>query len=237
MRRTRLLGFAAAVLTILPSSQVAVAASSAAAVSPVGISQQTGVEVHGDFQVGPTRFVLEMNPGEEKVIEVQLTSREGEPRNFTLSVEDFSVSDDGQDNIQFYGNGSGPFSAKSWVTPVVSNISLRHAERATIPVHVVIPKNAAVGDHYSVVLFQRDPKDTGASGLSMIARVGALFLITVKGDVVRQATLQQFLVAKPVFWSLPASFSMQYRNTGTVHVTPRGHMKFHSVKISKTGTK
>ncbi|MBP9850485.1 MAG: hypothetical protein KBC47_02225 [Candidatus Peribacteraceae bacterium] len=193
------------------------------------ISQQTGVEVRGDFQVGPTRFVLEMDPGEERTIEVQLTSREGQPRSYDIQIEDFSVTDDGTDNIQFYANGNGPFSARSWVEPIVDSVDLKHGERAFIKVKITVPMNAAVGDHYSVVLFERKPAGEVQGGFNLISRVGALLLITVKGDLIREGDLQMFTGKKNIYWMLPAQFSIQYRNTGTVHLVPAGHVQIKNI--------
>lgn len=203
--------------------------AAAAPLNPVTISDQAGVEVRGDFQVGPTRFVLEMDPGEERIIEIQLTSREGEPRTYTLGIEDFSVTDDGTDSIQFYGNGAGPFSAKSWIDPAAWNIGINHGQRAFVPVKVTVPKNAAVGDHYSVVLFQRDPKANQGGGFNLVARIGALLLITVKGDLVREGSMQGFSVGKQLNWSLPVQFALRYRNTGTVHLVPTGHIEISNL--------
>ncbi len=213
----------------LAQSEPAVTASPKPAA--IQISQQSGVEVRGDFQVGPTRFVLEMDPGETRTIEVHLTSREGEPRNYTIEIEDFAVSDDGTDSIQFYGNGAGPFSAKPWIQPAASSIDLKHGERAFVPVKVSVPKDASVGDHYSVVLFQRTPKpdDQERGGFNLVARIGALLLITVKGDLIKQGSMENFTVSRPVYWSLPSQFSIIYKNTGTVHLTPTGHIELKNI--------
>lgn len=205
--------------------------SALSTVPPLQISEQSGVEVRGDFQVGPTRFVLEMDPGETRTVEVQLTSREGEPRNYSINIEDFSVSDDGTDNIQFYGNGAGPFSAKPWITPAVENFGLKHGERAFIPVKISIPNDASVGDHYSVVIFQRDLKQSEEQkgGFNLIARIGALLLITVKGDLIKEGSMEGFSVGRPIYWSLPAQFSIIYKNTGTVHLTPSGRIEVKNI--------
>ena len=195
----------------------------------VTINQHGCIEVRGDFQVGPTRFVLDMDPGEERTIQVKLLSRQGEQRNFEIGVEDFSVSDDGTDSVQFYGNGNGPFSARSWIQPEISTINLDHGEEATISVKITVPKNAAVGEHYSVVLFQRTPKENARAGFNMISRVGALILLTVRGDTVTEGTLQQFSTSKRVYFALPAQFLIQYRNTGTVHIVPRGKIEIKNM--------
>ncbi len=225
------------VLSVLPS--LALAQQAAAPASPAAlsmranesfvVSQQTGVEVRGDFQVGPTRFIVELSPGEERTVETTITSREGEPRGYSISVEDFAISNDGNDSIQFYGNGSGPFSAKSWITPVVDHFSLNHGERAFLPIKISIPDNASVGDHYAVVLFQRNLKDLSKPGFNVIPRVGALLLITVKGDVIKHGILQDFNVSRPVYWSLPTHFGIQYANEGTVHIVPVGHIEIKNI--------
>lgn len=196
---------------------------------PIRISQQTGVEVRGDFQVGPTRFVIEVDPGEERTIDVEVTSREGQPRDYDLKVEDFSISDDGTDSIQFFAEKDGPFSARAWVQTPASSMTLRHGERATVPVKISIPKNASVGDHYSVVIFERRPVSEVKSGFNLISRVGALLLITVKGDLIREGDMQSFSTKKKIYWTLPAQFSIQYRNTGTVHLVPAGHVEIKNI--------
>ena len=63
----------------------------------------------------------------------------------------------------------------------------------------------------------------------MVSRVGALFLITVKGDVIQQGTLQQFLVQRHLNWTLPVKFTLQYRNTGTVHLVPQGELNIRNI--------
>ncbi|MDD5054920.1 MAG: hypothetical protein PHZ00_01485 [Candidatus Peribacteraceae bacterium] len=195
----------------------------------VRINQEQDVEVRGDFILSPTRIVMELDPGEEETVELQIISREGIQRSFDVTVEDFSITDDGTDNIQFYAGSDGPFSARSWVTPAVPAVTIEHGQRAFFTVKVSVPKNASVGDHYSVVLFQRQPGEDERGGVSMVSRVGALFLITVKGDVVREGSLQQFLVQRRLNWALPVGFALQYRNTGTVHVVPQGHMEIRNI--------
>lgn len=229
-RRTRYALLILGVTALLPSAARAQQDEDPVPRPDIFISEQSGVEVRGDFQVGPTRFVLEMDPGESRTIEIQLTSREGESREYTLGVEDFAVTDDGTDSIQFFGISDGPFSARSWVKPLVSDIGLEHAQRAFIPVTISVPANASAGDHYSVVLFQREPKGEAAGGgFHLISRVGALLLITVKGDIVREGTLQQFSVSKPLYWSLPTQFTIQYKNTGTVHLVPTGSVQMKNI--------
>ncbi len=201
--------------------------SSSAAAQPVSISQQSDIPVRNDFQVGPTRFVMELSPGEERTIKIEILSRGGDEYTYSLSVEDFSSDESGND-IAMYGGKDGPFSSRSWVQPFLNKVNLKHGERATIPVTVKVPANAAIGDHYSTVLFQRDPKGV-QPGFNIVARVGVLLLITVKGQVIREGGLQGFGSDSPLYWSLPATLSMRYKNTGTVHLIPTGTVEIRNV--------
>lgn len=205
----------------------ATASSAPAAQSPIVVAQQNDVPVRNDFQVGPTRFVMELAPGEEQTIKIEILSRGGDEYSYSLSVEDFS-SDEKGDDIAMYGGKDGPFSSRSWVQPGVRQINLKHGERATIPITVRVPTNAAVGDHYSTVLFQRDPKGV-QPGFNIVARVGVLLLITVKGQVIREGELQSFQSASPLYWWLPSSLSLRYKNTGTVHLIPTGKVEIRNI--------
>jgi hypothetical protein len=207
-------------------AQSASSASSSSAPN-IAISQQSDIPVANDFQVGPTRFVMELAPGEERTIKIEILSRGGEEHTYSLSVEDFSSDESGND-IAMYGGKDGPFSSRSWVQAAITKLNLKHGERATIPVTVRIPANAAIGDHYSTVLFQRDPKGV-QPGFNIVARVGVLLLITVKGQVIREGGLKSFSSGSPFYWKLPASLDLRYENTGTVHLVPTGRVEIRNI--------
>ncbi len=207
------------VFVMTPVVAVAASASSDASIMR---TQETGAPIRGDSQIGPTRFVLEMLPGETKTVHMELLSREGTHRQYAISVEDFSITNDGTDTIQFFENDNGPFPAKSWIQPAASSLTLKHGERARIPVTISVPHDAKAGDHYAVVVVQNQRSTDENIGTGLLSRVGAIFLITVKGDLRRDGELQQFSRMQHVYWSSSAQLSMRYRNTGTVHLVPAG---------------
>lgn len=193
----------------------------------VPITQEGGIPVRNDFQVSPTRFTLEMDPGEQRTIDISVISRSGEPYTFSSLTEDFAW--DEKEDIHLFGSRDGPFSARRWAVPNIGSVTLSHGERATIPVTVTVPQNASVGDHYVAVLFQRDPKEGPQAGFNIIARVGVLVLVTVKGPVVKQGNLQEFRSLLPVYWWLPSTFALRYKNEGTVHLIPSGTVKIKNI--------
>ncbi len=225
--RMRLRAFVASFVlaSVLLPCAASVAQAESGAVLPV--SQEGGIPMRNDFQVSPTRFVLDMDPGEERTIQISIISRSGEPYTFSTNAEDFAA--DEREDIVLFGDKDGPFSARAWVYPAMKSVQLNHGQRATIPVTIKVPDNAAVGDHYVAVLFQRDPKKGPEPGFNIMARVGVLLLITVKGPMVRQGQLEQFKSLLPMYWWLPATLRLQYRNEGTVHLIPSGSVQIKNI--------
>lgn len=204
------------------------ASSSVGPVLPV--NQESGVAVMGDFQISPTRFVIEMDPGDEQTVQISLINRGGEPYSYSFHTEDFSANGEVSEDIQLFGKVDGPFSARSWIYTPTSSVRLDHGERTTIPVRVTAPRNAAVGDHYTAFLIQRDPVDAGqGQGFSVISQVGALLLITIRGNPERTGHLESFGSQLPVYWWLPSTLKMQYRNDGNVHLVPRGSVVIRNI--------
>ncbi len=201
--------------------------ASSIAPSAVPVSQEGGIPVRNDFQVSPTRFTMELEPGEEQTVQISLLSRSDDEYTYSITAEDFGA--DEEEDIRLFGGQDGPFSARRWAKTPITSLKLSHGEHATIPVTVTVPANAAAGDHYVAVLFQRDPKEGPQAGFNIIARVGVLFLITVKGPAVKKGHLETFKSLLPVYWWLPAEFSLQYRNEGTVHLVPQGSVQIKNI--------
>lgn len=230
MHRLRSLAVSLAVF-VLPLAVLAAPRADSIAGGPTGVSiaQESDIEVRGDFIVSPTHVALEMAPGEERAVEVSIISREGKPASYSVGVEDFSISDDGLDNIFFYGQDTGPFPARSWLTPMARSVTLQHGERAVLPVRVTVPRGAVPGDHYAAVLVQRLASQAAQGGFAPVTRIGTPFLITVAGSVSRSGSLERFSPSSRVFWSLPVRMVLEFRNTGMVFVEPEGHVQIRNL--------
>lgn len=185
------------------------------------ISQEPSLEVRGDIQAYPRRLVVELSPGETHTVEVAVQNRLGEAEQVSIHVEDFFAVEHEMSGIQFYGTSSGPYSARSWVKPQASSLWLAHGDQAFVPVKVTVPRGTKPGDYYAATLFQR-ASDTEAG---LVSRVASLLLITVKGESVRKGTVEDFTVQPSFAWSLPVSFSLKYKNEGTVFAAPTGFVE------------
>jgi hypothetical protein len=177
----------------------------------------------GDFIVGPARVILSMKPGEERTVEIQLTNREGRLAAFDLSTEDFAADDSPEGTPVFYADGEeGPFPASTWIVPQIKRIELAHAERAFIPVTVKVPRDADPGDHQAALMFIRDTKSQPIGGFNIVSRVASLFIISVQGDVVKDATVDSLWSRYYFNWFYPVFLEMTAHNKGTIHMMPKG---------------
>ncbi|MFW6210386.1 MAG: hypothetical protein ACOC4E_02765, partial [Patescibacteria group bacterium] len=64
----------------------------------------------GDFVVGPGRSEIEVQPGETVVLEISVTNRISDNRQFNLDIEDISGTADASRPAQLMGAERGPYS-------------------------------------------------------------------------------------------------------------------------------
>lgn len=189
------------------------------------------VPVDSSFPSGPTSFPLEMERGETITRTIQVDNRFGKERKFKVQVEDFQGStDDPSQTVLLQGDKSGRYSAKDWVKPELMEFTSNHAERTYFDVTVHIPESADSGDHYASVLISAEPDvkegdiDTTKPNVRITSRVGILFFIRVRGDIVEDGRLESF--QNKDFWyeSTPVNFRTIYKNDGSVRIRPYGEI-------------
>lgn len=209
---------------------VALAQTSQSSQGQVRINVQNDMPAIGDFMVGPARVLLSIAPGEERTVEIQLTNREGQPATFELSKEDFAADPEHEGTPTFFESSiPGPYPARSWITPEVNSITLRHAERAFINVTVRVPADAEPGDHQAALIFTRDVENQPAGGFSIVSRVAALFIITVEGDVVQEGYIDRLSAHSYLNWFFPVRLDLSARNLGTVYMSPTGTIDIRNI--------
>lgn len=203
---------------------------SEAARTNVRINEQRNTPDMDDYVVSPTRFLLQMEPGDERLVELQLTNRTGEPTVYEFTTEDF-VADPEQDGSPSFlsPSQSGPFPARQWIVPDVSSLTLEHAERAFIPLTIRVPEDAEPGDHQAAIIVRKRSTADSASGLRIVSRVASLFIITVPGDINREGEVTRFWTNRWLNWFLPADFYVTAHNTGNVHLNANGVVTIRNV--------
>lgn len=163
-----------------------------------------GEEVFGDFVVGPGKFEIAIQPGESKTVEVTVSNRTGGPRFFEIVAEDAMGSTDPSQTLVLLGDDRGPYSLKDYVKVQAPRFQLPHNTRARIPVTITIPPDAEPGGLYGSLLVSTVSTEAHAGDgqgtapqSAVVARIGALFFVTIPGDVAKDGALKDFTTVPP----------------------------------------
>lgn len=201
------------------------------------IEELKDVNNTGDFDIGPTSFIINAKAGDTVNRTIQVTSRDGKKSDYFIEVEDFegSKSDPSQSHM-LLGKNKGNYGAKDWVTPEFTTFSLSHGQRLFFNVQIKIPDNADSGEHYFAVLISRKPvtDTTNANNqdkpnIVITSRVGSLFLVNVEGNVIQKGSLDSFVAQSNIFTKAPAKMQVVFKNEGTVHLEAKGEVQIKNL--------
>jgi hypothetical protein len=194
----------------------------------------------GDFVVGPGRTEITVAPGETVVQEITITNRISDGRTFILEVDDITGSTDGSSAVALADGARGPYSIRDYISFPQKSITLNLGERARVPVTISLPKDAEPGGLYGSVLVSTDrspQENASGSRTPVIARIGSLFFVTVKGDVERsgQVTGIATLDNKAWYEKGPVNLGIFYDNNGSVHLNPYGEISIKNMFGEEVG--
>lgn len=203
-----------------------------------------GDGVFGDFVVGPGKIELSINPGETKTVEITVSNRTGGPRFFEIVTEDATGSTDPTQSLKLLGDDRGPYSLKDYIHVQAPRFELPHNTRARIPVTVSVPPNAEPGGLYGSLLVstvstearQGDGQGTAPQS-AVVARIGALFFVTIPGDVAKDGVLKDFTTVPPqtFYQSGPLTFGLLFENRGSIHLAPYGEIRIRNFFNEEVG--
>lgn len=145
--------------------------------------------------LAPARFQLDMMPGTETTVVVNLNHRSAGTDAGTFrviaSLNDWNISSEGQ--VEFHKAGTQPNSASSWMIFSPAEVAVRPGRTHAIRVTITVPKDATPGDHLAALIVEPrgDNKRTVGAQLQMSVRfrMAAVFYITVP-QATRHGVLQ-----------------------------------------------
>ena len=109
--------------------------------------------------LAPARFELEMKPGTETTVVVNLDYKSGgdptKPARIVASLNDWDLTRDGR--VEYYPANTRPNSASPWLIYSPGEASVTPGTVHQIRVTVAVPANAAPGDHLSALVIEQRP--------------------------------------------------------------------------------
>lgn len=176
-------------------------------------SQQTSLGV------SPAIVEEVLFPGEEKIISVFVFNTTDLPLAVKAKAESFAVRE------YVSQSAKKTFDASSWIKIVPADFILLPHKPQKVEIAVDVPFKAEPGGHYATVYFQPlvAANHTLSKDTYLVARVGVLTFLTVRGQIVQQAELGDLQTAS-LSQVGPQSFSLAFHNQGNIHLLPSGEV-------------
>lgn len=171
------------------------------------------------IQISPVTFNFEIKPGESQGGKILITNRNDETMNYVMELEIFdSSSEDGVPSFTVVKPKEGVSTFVDWVTfPDGDKGSIEVGKSKEVNFTISVPAGAEPGGHYGAIFAkQTKPLISEQNQVGVAARVGALVLISVPGNVQKGAQIATFVSPKFV-WRGPVNMEMKVKNTGSVH--------------------
>ncbi len=202
-----------------------------------------GDKVFNDFVLGPGKVDLRMEPGETKIIELNVSNRYDESKVFGIDIEDMAGSNNLDRAVVLLGDDKGPYSLRDYISVPAERFELAPNTRAIVPVTISIPPDAEPGGLYGSVLLQTVTRKAQASSgdtrpqSAIVSRIGTLFFITVPGEVEEDGSLVDFSTInnQKFYENGPINFQILYENAGSVHLNPYGEVRITNMFDEEVG--
>lgn len=163
-------------------------------------SAQTHASSGDGIALAPARFELEMTPGSETTVVVNLdyhtAQANSQPYRLVASLNDWEINQKGE--LGFYKAGTQPNSATPWIIYSPAEVTVQPGQTHSIRVTVSVPKDATPGDHLAALIVEQRPEtiklNRNARQMVMRFRMGAMFYIIVP-QATRRGTLANLQAA------------------------------------------
>jgi hypothetical protein len=185
-----------------------------------------------NLTISPLPISLSTDPGKAVTTPIRVQNTGNRAVNLKVSIMKFSAEGSTGEPRLLDPTPQDEF--VNWVTYSKKNFVAEPNVYNTVDVTVKPPKTAAFGYYYAVV-FSQDNGNTPAvpSQNKVNGAVASLVLLTVNAPgAKRQVEVVSLKSQKRLYQYLPAKFDITVKNTGNIHVIPKGNLF-----ISRAGKK
>lgn len=185
----------------------------------VGFAQENG----GGVTISPVTFELTANPGDTISNIIKVSNPTDSVLSIKMEAEDFrAVGEEGKVVTTSEADKDTTYSLRKWIKIAPSEFTLETDEQKIIDFIIEVPENAEPGGKYgSILAGVSGSLSDGGMGAAISTKTGALVLLMVSGDLKEELMVSNF--STPSFSEYgPIPFEIKFKNTGTVHVRPKG---------------
>lgn len=196
--------------------------------SGVGSAQSIGGFA---LQVTPSPIVETIEPGRTKVVELKIRNQNTQKETLKMGMRDFSIDNaTGEVTLE----NTEPSDVKGWVTFADPLFEVNAGEWFTQKITIAVPANAGFTYAFALTVSRANPtKEQG--GKTAIEGSVAVFtlLSTNRPDATRKLDVVSFKSPKKVYEYLPATFTLQLKNSGNTIIQPAGNVYIQRSSDSK----
>ncbi len=175
--------------------------------------------------VSPAKFEFSADPGDTIQSHITLINEQKITLAFKASLERVTTRGSYGEPM-FTGEKAG---LANWIELTPSEVILGPGQEKKILLVIEVPENADAGGNYAAIFWSTVPIEGGGSGMGITMRVAALVLLRVSGEVIESGEILNFRANKKSINYLPINFSCTLKNTGTVHLKPKGEIVIKNI--------
>lgn len=173
-----------------------------------------------DITTSPLPINLRTDPGETVSTELRVRNNGISPERLQVGLLKFGANDtSGQPRLADREPGDDYF---DWVSFSEDQFTAEPNVWKTITMTIDVPDSAGLGYYYAVT-FTRAQDAQAEEGASVHGGTAVMVLLEVYSPNAKRAIeISAFSASRSVYEFLPAEFSMEFNNTGNIHLIPAG---------------
>ncbi len=194
---------------------------------------QPGVAQEGfDLLVFPAKLELGIAPGATQEFDINVHNYLNTDEQLDVYFMDYLIKPNNE--FVFMDPGYYSYSCATWLSTDTPSMTVPAGQVVQKRFTVTVPVDAEPGGHYGVIFFQRvGPAAEGP--IKTTPRIGSLIMVTVPGEIVRDAIIESVSVNSTWFWPsgkiplLPKSVTtcrVVVFNKGNVHLTMKAKLTY-----------
>jgi hypothetical protein len=176
------------------------------------------------IRIDTTKIELELEPGQVYTGEIVAENPSEDETRARIYLEDWVYAKGGTGEKIFSPVGSTPRSASKWITFTPADAVLKPFARIISRYTISVPKDAKDGAFYSVLFFETilgSEQDEEGVNILVAGRIGALFIIQIKGTAVRSGKIDEVQITPPT-GNKPLRIETTFTNSGNIDITLGG---------------
>lgn len=194
-------------------------------------SQNTGTLSEGSLAISPFIIETTLAPGQTQNNSITIFNLSDNELPIAISINDFVPSGE-HGSVRFLetGEASHPsFSLASWIIITTQpDFTIPPKGQTNVEFSITVPSDAEPGTHYGGLLFSAREAKEAAANITVVKKVGAIILVGA-GNTNASGSIKQFRTSKKIYTVTPIQFGSTFKNTGNVHVQPKGQIAIRNL--------